>query len=276
MQVKSAVTASEDLTAYLSNFCQTLDEIGKGKKAYSLQLKDISLFKSIKYKIENYPVINELYARIDTSRKRQHGMASSHTLYRPKTSNTPSTRSIQDFSKNRLSSTDGFQTASPSELTINLQPPEPENFERNNIMYTATEMSLFVADATRQVHKLARCIKKFKIAAFSSYADASLIQRAVLQQLLPLIIGREVSLVTLGERSADKFTNKEVTEIRLPIEVNATDLANRMNEISKEGVHAINVGNRNLHIVTIIQGNQRIQIARNEKPNKHFEYNYLI
>jgi hypothetical protein len=88
MNEKSNKRESEDISEYLEQFCQNLDDIVTGKKACRLQLRDIGLFKTIKHKIDSYPVLNELYAKIHQSksampRPRTASKMKSHASFRP-------------------------------------------------------------------------------------------------------------------------------------------------------------------------------------------------
>src|SRR3990167_6307430 len=66
MSAQNGPATMEDLSHYLKNFDKMLDEMLTGQKKCSLQLRDLTLFKTIKHKIENYPILNELYDRLET------------------------------------------------------------------------------------------------------------------------------------------------------------------------------------------------------------------
>lgn len=276
MQGPKASHKTEDLTSYLTDFCKTLDEIGTGKKGYSLQLKDISLFKAIKYKIENYPVINELYSRIDNSKRKRNVYSSQSSLRqtvtgRPMTASSASHQLHFDKSVKQLSATDGFKSFSVSNSAAQLQVHEIETVDKNYVLYTATEIRLFISEATSQVKKLANCLKKFKIAAFSSYSNPSLIQKAVLEQLLPILIGDKLIAVALGDKTGGSFSNTTVVEVK-PIQgVDQTELLRLMNEIGREGVRTITVKGHKVLVATLIQGDNRYQFASCDDRDELFE-----
>lgn len=217
-----AVNPKEDFSSYLRQFDETLDKILKGEAKCSMQLKDLNLFKTIKYKIENYPILNELYEKIELAKNKSHrrlrgirgsSRESSNDIYESEYSNS----NPQSYS--RIPSATPSNTAygkfySPSARDEIVERPISAGIRlHNNVLYTSSEAARVVESVITQLTTMIRYYKKLKISAFSSSAQKPELARVFKCSLFSLLSDQTFKMLLTSRQNGGIWVRESIVDI---------------------------------------------------------------
>ena len=201
----------ENLSEYLIQFDRTLDSLMKGEKNCTLQLRDLDLFRTIKHKIENYPLLKEIYDNLGSKRRpRLRGLTrSTGNLTRRSDSDFPTTRSFYNGGDSHRSITPSnrlLQVPHYSQMPIlplgvptAVPPSEEDMLYHDEILLTAHDIVQFICTGILEVKLMLSCFKKLKIAAFSSYSNTKERSKTLRKMVYQLLFQQDLGLVMHSE-----------------------------------------------------------------------------
>ena len=254
MSVQNGHTATEDLSQYLKHFDKTLDDMLSGHKKCSLQLRDLTLFKAIKHKIENYPILNELYDRLETRssvnrlRESLSQQALTNPPSRPMSAISRNDRSTASLRAQLPTLKDGgygmnskasFLPGDASEISAGfgaaLAPkpnhslafpsssPYTQTNAQNDILLTALDFKTLINEAADEAKRILKLFRKIKIATFSSYFEKQALLQNLKQTFWELFLGKDSGYMYIRENGLTKsecnvgqpFTLKNLTTLNI-------------------------------------------------------------
>lgn len=223
-----------NLSDALKEFNQVLDDLSNGEKKCSLQIKDLDLFRAIKYKIENYPLLKEIFDQTGFKKRRPRYVdrsASRDTSSKLKSRNSVNGSDNLTSTANLGASNSQMSEIPKRELGGLISPkgsdsnrknpfflaedPKVEPVFQNELMVMPSNIRFLVQSSIAEVKEIIKHVRKISLASYGFYGVSKKIIRLIFEAFANHVFGSEAEIVRIFSKSS---SGKWVQRFHEPIE----------------------------------------------------------